>query len=136
MKFWCVNFLCRRRGAYVVPCVIGLKSCFLKRPSRRKRLFFCSHCCGASIVEAGFALFYLSFSPSRHKEFIEYIYMGEKELGRRKKNLRCIFILRCYFMKKKFSIFFIGSDLLREQLEEPLKKYNIQYKRLSTVVVR
>ena len=41
-----------------------------------------------------------------------------------------------FYEEKKIFYFFIGSDLLREQLEEPLKKYNIQYKRLSTVVVR
>ena len=39
-------------------------------------------------------------------------------------------------LKRNFLYFSIGSDLLREQLEEPLKKFNIQYKRLSTIVIR
>ena len=60
--------------------------------------------------------------------------MGEKELGR-EKNFTMYFYPPMLFYEKNF-LFFIASDLLREQLEEPLKKYNIQYKRLSTVVVR
>ena len=57
-------------------------------------------------------------------------------MGKRR-NLCCTCILRCYFItKKNFLYFSIGSDLLREQLEEPLKKFDIQYKRLSTIVIR